>query len=94
MGEAKKKTPCICGAVLAVIIIVLALLAHYEVVKGWPIWVVVIAAAILGIASLTGCCCCASLCKPKEGEESGSCCQPPKDIADGLPRAQQRNGVQ
>ena len=72
-----KRSPCYCGAVLAALIIVLALLAHNEVITGtWVIALVVIAAAILGIGSITGLCCNCSG-KGQKSEQAGSCCQPP-----------------
>ena len=63
-----KRSPCYCSAVLAVLIIVLALLAHNEVISGtWVITVVVIAAAIITICSITGYCCnCLGKCETEE----------------------------
>ena len=71
---ANKRSPCYCGAIMAVVIIVLTVL----VLKGalqpvaWVGVVIIVLAGLMGITSITGWCC-SCLGKSKEG----SCCQPP-----------------
>ena len=72
---ANKRTPCYCGAIMAVVIIVLTVLMLRGVLQPatWPGVVIIILAGLMGISSITGCCCsCLG-----QGKEGGSCCQPP-----------------
>ncbi len=79
MAEEKKK-PCHCGAVLAIIIIVLSLLALRGTLnQPWVGIAIIVLAAMAGICSLMGCCCAKFCCKPKEDEQGGSCCSPPAE---------------
>ncbi|NIA07515.1 MAG: hypothetical protein GWP14_07765 [Actinobacteria bacterium] len=72
---ANKKLPCYCGAIMAVVIIVLTVL----ILKGalqprWSGIVIIVLAGLMGISSITGWCC---TCLGKDKEGNGSCCQPP-----------------
>ena len=71
---ANKRSPCYCGAIMAVVIIVLTVLTLTGALQpaNWPGIVIIILAGIMGISSITGWCC---NCLGKKGD--GSCCQPP-----------------
>ena len=73
---AKKNPPCYCGAIMAVVIIVLTVLTLTGALQPakWPGVVIIVLAGLMGITSITGFCC-MNLGKDKEG--AGSCCQPP-----------------
>ena len=73
---ANKRSPCYCGAIMAVVIIVLTVLILTGALQpaNWPGVVIIILAGVMGITSITGWCC-NCLSKDKKGE--GSCCQPP-----------------
>ena len=72
-----KRTPCYCGALMAVVIIVLTVLTLTgRLEPKWPGIVIIVLAGLMGITSITGwCCSCLGKCK----EDSGSCCQPPSE---------------
>lgn len=70
-----KRTPCYCGALMAVVIIVLTVLMILgRLQPKWSGIVIIILAGLMGITSITGWCC---TCLGKGKEEGGSCCQPP-----------------
>ena len=70
-----RRTPCYCGALMAVVIIVLTVLMLLgRLQPKWSGLVIIILAGLMGISSITGWCC-TSLGKCKE--DDGSCCQPP-----------------
>ena len=71
---ANKRSPCYCGAIMAVVVIVLTVLILRGVLQpaNWPGVVIIILAGLMGISSITGICC---NCLGKK--DDGSCCQPP-----------------
>ena len=73
---ANKRSTCYCGAIMALVIIVLTVLMLQGVLQPatWPAVVIIVLAGLMGISSITGCCC-SSIAKSKEG----SCCQPPAE---------------
>jgi hypothetical protein len=56
-----KKSPCVCRAVLAILVIVFAWLPG-----DWTKIALTILGALLAIAALIGTCCCASMCQKQE----------------------------
>lgn len=72
---ANKRSPCYCGAIMAVVIIVLTVLMIMgRLQPRWSGIVIIVLAGLLGITSITGWCC-SCLGKSKEG----SCCKPPAE---------------
>ena len=68
-----KRSPCYCSAIMAVVIIVLTVLMLLGRLQPatWPGVVIIVLAGLMGICSITGCCC------VNLGKGSSSCCQPP-----------------
>ena len=76
----EQKTSCACGGVMAIVIAVLTILAMTGTIAGrWVNIAILILAILIAIGVLAGGCICTKLCKPKEGEKSSSCCQPPAE---------------
>jgi hypothetical protein len=67
----KKTMPCFCTALFGILIIVFA----WWKISWAPIALTVLGALVILKGLINKCCCSDLACKPKEGEESSSCCK-------------------